>query len=140
MSMEKVQQALIQQFVTDYGTTWANRIAYENVKFTPPTAQAWLSVHFMPADERVATLGGDSGLDEATGLFQVNIYSPTGAGETTIRQTVNSLRTSFRPRVLQYGGQGVTILSRSRANGGSRDGFYVVPFSVSWRAHIRRNA
>lgn len=138
MSIEKVQQALLQKFVTDYAASWADRIAYENVDFTPPIAKPWLSVHFIPSAESIATLG-PSGMDEADGLLQVNIYTPTGAGEATLRQTVNQLRTSFKPQVLSYGGQPVTILSRSRATGGSRDGYYVVPFSVHWRARLPRS-
>lgn len=139
MSMEKVQQALLQRFLTDYGLAWVNRIAYENLVFSPPKAQPWLSVHFIPADERIATLGVN-GRDVADGIFQVTIHIPVGAGETTIRQTVNQLRLSFKPQVLGYGGQPVTILSRSRSNGGPRDGFYVIPFSVRWRAQLNRSS
>lgn len=138
MSLEKVQQALLTKFKADYGTAFANQIAYENLAFTPPKGKPWLSVHFMPADSSVATLGAN-GRDTENGIFQISLYTPQGVGEASIRQTVNAFRVSFKPQVLTFEGQPVSIISRSRANGGTRDGFYVVPFTVRWRAQLSRS-
>lgn len=138
MSLEKVQQALVITLLTDFGTAYANRIAYENLAFTATPGKPWLSVHFMPASEVIATLGSN-GRDEVNGILQVNIYLPSGEGEKNLRSIVNALRTTFKPQVLSFQGQGVTILSRSRANGSSQDGFYLVPFSVRWRTQLSRS-
>jgi hypothetical protein len=138
MSLEKIQQALLARFITDYGTDWKDKIAYENMVLNPPPASGFLSVHFMPGKSAVATLGTD-GQDEEEGLLQVSIFVPLGAGEGSIRAIVNSLRTSFKPQVLTYDGQPVTLLSRSRGTGKPSDAFYVVPFQVHWRARLTRN-
>lgn len=138
MSLEEVQQALLTKFVEDYGTTWANAIAYENVSFNPPAAAPWLAVHFIPTRDSIETLG-PNGLDLAKGLFQITIRLPIGTGEGSLRQIVNQLRVSFKPQVLTFSGQPVTILSRGRSTGGQRDNFYVVPFAAVWRALIPRN-
>lgn len=137
MSLEKVQQALIQQLVTSFPTWVAARIAWENKAFVPPAATAWLAVHFMPAGSQIATLG-TVGQDREEGLLQVTLAIPAGAGEGDSRATINLLRTCYKPGVLQYGGQPVTILSRSRAGGGTSEGFYKIPFTVRWRAHLTR--
>lgn len=139
MSLEKVQQALIQKFMTDFGEVWNGRIAWENVAFTAQPGEDWLAVHFMPADERLATLG-PYGVDQSDGILQVTISTPIGKGEGTIRSTVNSLRATFKPQSLLYDGQAVTILTRSRAKGGPVDGFFAVPFTIRWRARLTRTS
>lgn len=139
MSLEKVQQALINQFQTTFGTTWANRLSWENIAFTPPAAQAWMFFYFMPASERIATLG-PTGKDQVDGLVQIDVNYPVGVGESDIRKTINALRTCFKPGGLLYEGQGVTILSRSRAGGMESNGFYKVPFTIRWRAQIPRSS
>lgn len=137
MSDENVQQALIKTLKDAIFPTWEGKVAWENVQFSQPSAGQWLSVHYMPADSRVATLGG-SGYDEDTGMFQITINIPVGKGEENSRETISLLRTCFSPRTIQHSGQTVTIVSRNRSGGFTAGGFYKIPFTVYWRAHITR--
>jgi hypothetical protein len=137
MSQEKVQLALIATFKATFLPAWEGKVAWENVKFDQPRDGQWMSVHYMPADSRVATLGSE-GYDEDTGLFQITLCLPVGNGEGNSRETISLLRTCFKPRTIQYDGQSVTIVSRSRSPGSTVGGFYKIPFTVSWQAHINR--
>lgn len=139
MSLEKVQQALIFEYAAAF-PLWVSqgRIAWENIKFAPPSALPWMAFFFMPVGETIGTLGGDAGYDKAEGLVQIDLNYPTGAGEGNTRTTINELRACFRPRKISYDGQEVTILSRSRAGGMQSSGFYKIPFNVRWRAAITR--
>ena len=139
MSLEKVQLALLTLVKETFTTGWENRISWENAHFTQPKSGEWLSVKFMPADERIATLGA-LGLDEATGLFQISLFVPTGGGEGNTRETINVLRNCFRPRTVENGGQGVRILSRSRGPASTTTDSYQIPFTVKWQAQIPRNS
>lgn len=137
MSLSKVQACLIATLKGAFDATWPGKIQWENVSFTPPQGSEWMSVHFMPADENADTLG-DHGSDRNDGLFQITLHYPVGVGEGTSRQTIDQLRTCFRPRTLLHEGQSVTILSRSR--GSAKTGnFYAIPFTVRWKANIQRS-
>lgn len=133
--MEKIQQALIAAFMAAFPTFDK---AWENVAFKPTPTKPWLAFHFMPVDERIATLGPE-GYDVANGLVQIDVNYPIGAGESDSRKTINLLRACFKPQILVFDLQEVIILSRSRAGGRQTDGFYRIPFTVRWRAHLTRN-
>lgn len=135
--MEKIQQALIQLLLSAFASWQPLRIAWENKAFTAPKGEPWMAVHFMPADERIKTLGED-GFDEANGLFQVTLNYPLGVGEGSARATIEMLRSCFKPQVVIFEEQGVSILSRSRSNGREVDGFYAIPFTVRWRSQLTR--
>ncbi len=136
--MEKVQQALIAQLLASFPTWIEAQIAWENTAFTPPIAKPWLAFHFMPVEEKVATLG-PGGNDEANGLVQIDVNYPLGGGESDSRETINTLRTCFKPQLLGYEGQPVTILSRNRSGGLTSNGFYKIPFTVRWRSLLTRS-
>jgi len=137
MTLEKIQQGLIDKFVTAFSDWSPGRIAWENRHFTPPTALPWMYFYFMDADERISTLG-PIGQDEINGLVQIDVNYPAGAGESDLRETINLLRTCFAPTVFIYDSQPITILSRSRSGGRTTDGFYRVPFTVRWRSFLNR--
>lgn len=137
MSVENIQQALIQRLVAGMPMVNPNQFAWENKVFTPPQGTFWIQSFFMPVKERIATLSPE-GFDESDGLFQVDLNYPTGVGEANLRKTINFLRACFIPGKVSYSGQVVTILSRSRTGGKVVNGFFKVIFTVRWRAQIAR--
>lgn len=137
MSLQKVHQALINKFQLGFSSWMANHVAWENVPFRPKPAMPWMSFEFIPVDERISTLG-PTGLDEANGYVNIVVNYPANAGEGQQRKTIDDLRTCFKPQVLQYDGQGVAILARSRGGGGISNGFFAVAFTVRWRAQLSR--
>jgi hypothetical protein len=137
MSLELIQRTLIRAFKDSFGNWIATRVAWENKAFTPPQAQPWMSFFFIPVDERILTLGAE-GYDQIDGLVQIDLNQPSGTGEGATRKTINELRTCFKPRVLLYSGQSVTILSRTRGGGRITDGFFRIPFTVRWRSTLTR--
>jgi hypothetical protein len=138
MSLQKCQQALVTLYTNSFYPAWQNRVAWENVRFEPPQAMAWMAYFFVTVEERIGSLS-DEGTDRVEGLVQIDLNTPLGIGESTSRQTIDELRACFRPQTIGYDGQPVTILSRSRAGGMTSEGFYKIPFNVRWRANISRS-
>lgn len=140
MSLEKIQQALIQQLATSFPTWVADsQIAWENVAFTPPAGKPWLAFHFMPIDENIATLGPTgTGTDRIDGMVQIDVNYPEGTGEGSSRATINTLRDAYKPGILSYSSQPVTVTSRTRTNGLVTNGFFKIPFTIRWHAHLIR--
>jgi len=136
VSLAKVQKALLSPIKTAFAG-WGERVAWENVHRGAGT-EPWMSVSFMPADERTVTLGA-GGKDRNEGLLQVTLFYPAGKGEGTSRETIEQLRTCFSTRRLQYEGQDVLILGRYRGSGRSGDDWYQIPFTIRWQADIPRN-
>ena len=118
---------------------WHGLIAFPNVNYQPPGAKIWLRFHYMPGDSFQETLG-PGGLDQYNGIFQVDINIPEGAGEMTSRQILDDLRACFTPSSLQYGDQTVQVLARGPAGAITANQYYTIPFTVRWRASVRRDS
>ncbi|WP_397448131.1 phage tail terminator-like protein [Pseudomonas sp. NA-150] len=79
--------------------TWAKtrspvlRIAYQNVAFTPAANETYLQAFTIPAGTDSSTLAGDHRL--YTGLFQVSIVTPSGAGPGAADGLVDELAAVF---------------------------------------------
>lgn len=132
MSWDKICKALYTPLI-DNLSEWA--IAWENT--TIAHANKWLSVHLLPADESVLTLG-TGGVDRAEGLMQITLHYPAGQGEGDSRSVIDSLRACYLPGTLEFEGQTVRVLSRYRSTGRTVAEWYSVPFTVRWQADIPR--
>lgn len=142
MSLELIQKGLINKLTTTFAS-WqtAHRIAWENVVFDPSKVPglAWMRATFMPASEMVGSLGAN-GLDKNEGLFQIDVNYPEGVGEAASRTTINELHACYKPGSFIYSGQQIAILNRFRGPAMTTEGFYKIPFTVRWRAHLLRSS
>ena len=71
----------------------ADKTAYEGVSFTPPAGK-WGMVTNLRAGADVASLGV-AGMDEHTGVFQIDVSVPEGTGTATLLRDADTLRAYF---------------------------------------------
>ncbi|WBA79554.1 phage tail terminator-like protein [Endozoicomonas sp. GU-1] len=113
-------------------------IAWENI--TPPDVSgSWLAVFFVPADTVGSTLG-DTGLDQTTGFFQIDINAPIGGGWAELCKHSDYIQRSFRiGKQLIYDGHSVYITSSSRTGARVESGWYRQTVTINWLSYNRRD-
>lgn len=115
--------------------------AYEGEEFTPPTdGSDWAAVFILPATSEPTSMGV-GGMDEHTGIMQVDFSTKHGTGRATLLGYVQSMRDEF---VVGKGytrnSQAVEITSVERSPVREIDGWMRVSVSVNWLARTIRPA
>ncbi|WP_257292213.1 DUF4128 domain-containing protein [Endozoicomonas sp. ONNA1] len=112
-------------------------IVWENVD--PPKKESeWLAAYFLPASTVQSSLG-DTGLDQTTGIYQIDVHTETGIGWGSLHALADQIQSGFRlGRCLEYQGQKVTVTGSSRTQGGSEGGWFKASISIQWLAYIAR--
>lgn len=135
MSLNDVQYAL-QHAVSQCLQGWP--LAEENKPFRPQGGRKWAAVHFLPRQPAAAALGSDAA-DEVRGIVQIDLNYPPGLGTDEARRDFELVRQCFHAGTrLARNGREVLIINCGRAAGQNLDGFYRVPITISWFAHIER--
>lgn len=136
-SKTKVRSALL-KMLTDSAILPVGKVAFENVAFTPPSAQPWFSVFYIPSEPQVATLGA-GGEDRVEGFLQIDLNYPTGTGEAALNAKYDELQSCFTAgaRAL-YQGQEVVIVSCGRSGGRNVDSCFRVSVTVRFYANVNR--
>lgn len=107
-------------------------IAWPNIPFEPQAGSTYIRPSFLPADTTQVGLGAD-GLDDTTGIYQIDVVYPAGTGRSSIPDAVADHFS--RGTVLSYNGTNVRIRSVSIAQA-LRDGaFYFVPVSIAFQTY-----
>ncbi|WP_223506839.1 phage tail terminator-like protein [Pseudomonas sp. GL-RE-29] len=88
--------------------TPALRIAYQGVPLTPNDGETYLAAFTLPAGTSSETLGGDH--RAFTGLFQVSVVTPAGAGTGKAEGIVDELAALF-PLNDRYAKAGLTVMT-----------------------------
>lgn len=141
MSEIKINAALVSGLTaTALGLPTAN----EGKNFTPPSVSLpWAAWFNMPAGTDVASLG-QGGMDETTGVFQVDLNYPLNDGTGNILAAVQKLRDYFvAGRRLVYQGQCVKIgldggLVFQRSNLRPVNGWQQINVSIYYSANTIR--
>lgn len=124
-----IQAALDNRLAT---LTGSYEIAWPNIPYEPEGDTLYLRPSFLPADTTQVGLGA-SGLDDTTGIYQVDVVYPAESGRSSIPDAVADHFS--RGTVLSYNGTNVRIRSVSIASG-IRDGaFYFVPVSIAFQTY-----
>ncbi|AZE90217.1 phage tail terminator-like protein [Pseudomonas orientalis] len=110
------------------------KIVFENTAYTPAEGETYLRAFTIPGDTASNTLGGDHRL--FTGVFQVSIIAPAGAGKTMTNPIAAELTGLFLLYARDTKGQ-LTVVTMSPVDPGpgiTSDSTYTVPVSFSYRA------
>lgn len=137
MSLSNVYQALRVAYLEGNFFTSA-KTEFENLAFTPPTAEAWASFYFVPSQPVVATLG-TRGDDRYDGFVQIDLNYPLNSGANPVRAMGDSITNRFTAgRRFSYSGQEVVIVSCGCSQGRVVNSFYRVSVTVVFYAFVTR--
>ena len=132
-----IRSALAKAFV-DGAFFTSDKIAWENVAFTPPSATAWAKFTYVPSEPSAATLG-TNGHDEVTGFVQIDLNFPDGLGDKPASDKYEAIRSLFKiGSRFTYGGYTVSVQSCGRSQGRNVDGYYRVAVTVFFNSRIQR--
>jgi hypothetical protein len=112
----------------------ALRIAYQGVTFTQAAGETYLESFVLPAGTTSESLGGDH--KAYTGVFQVSVIGPAGAGTGKSEGIVDELAALF-PLFDRYSKAGLTVVTMTPVEQGPGipDGSnWTVPASFQYRA------
>lgn len=110
--------------------------AFENTQFTPVVGSPYQRVNLLRAIP--ADLERGRKLVELSGIFQVTLFYPIGAGTKDIEERAELLKTSFKPPMsIVESGTVVNIFKTAKiAPGYVDDDRFVVPVSIPWIAQV----
>ena len=87
-----IRNALVQSWIDGaFGLPWAK----PGKDFDPETGEPWASIHVLPAQPGVATLG-DTGQDRHDGVFQIDLNWPLDSGDSPLLAKADEVARRFR--------------------------------------------
>jgi hypothetical protein len=112
--------------------------ALEGCDFTPALGVPWVRESYKPGPEDAKSLHSGGQLVRMEGLYMVDLFYPNTAreqGTLPATRMADKVRRSFRPGAsFTYNGQRVTVVKSFLSSGDKRDGWYMVPVTVKFRA------
>ncbi len=135
MSETRINAAL----VTAYGEALPGvPTAYEGASFTPTTGTKWAQLNNLRAGADVASLGV-SGMDEHTGVFQIDVNVPEDTGTGVLLADADTLRAYFvAGRSFTYQTQTVRVRRADVSAVRRVDGWLRVSVSITYSAFTIR--
>lgn len=135
MSALKINAAL----VTAYRAVMPSvPTAFEGVAFTPTTGQKWAQVTNLRAGDDVASIGV-GGMDESTGVFQIDVNVPENTGTAVLLADADALRAYFvAGRLLTYQTQTVRVRRADVSPIRRVDGWLRISVSITYSAFTTR--
>lgn len=110
-------------------------VAWENVAFAPVAGAMYLKPSLLPGEPTQAELG-NNGLNMHTGLYQISVFAPAGAGVAAVNTLVNSICDHFKRGVeLTYGGVTVRLVKAYPSPMMQETDWIHIPITVQWRSY-----
>lgn len=112
---------------------------YENIPFDKPVDDSpWAAVWYMP-NTPVGVTAGEGGLDEITGIFQIDLNYPLNSGTKAARDMANKVMDAFpQGHNLMYNDAWVRPRQIGRTQGREVDGWWRVSVTVVWYSRLQR--
>lgn len=111
-------------------------IAWENIPFTPVKNTLYLRPTILPASTIQAALG-TNGIDEYLGIYQIDIFAPSGLGRGEAETKADAIADHFkRGTDLSKNGKTIRLGNVSRNTGIKDEDRFVISISINYMAHI----
>lgn len=135
MAVESDIFAALMARVASLALTPAMPVAYPNVTYTPPAAQRYLEVKFVPNDN---DRFGMSTTHRIFGLLQFNVHGKKGTGEAAARTDAAAVAGHFPCDLeLESGATRLRITSRPAVRDMIvEDASVFIPILVSWETFV----
>ena len=116
--------------------TGSSPVAWQNTVFKPAKSTLYLRPSLLPVSSAQIGLGS-AGLDEHSGIYQVDVYAPSGKGRSEAEVKADSVADHFkRGTDLTYNGVTVRLGDTSRNQGLMEDDRFVISVSINYSAHV----
>lgn len=110
-------------------------IAWANTNYKPTKNTLYLRPNILPASANQSGLGS-AGIDTHLGIYQVDIFAPTGKGRGIAEAKADAIADHFkRGTDLVYNGVTVRLGNNSRAAATIEDDRYVISVSINYMVH-----
>lgn len=111
-------------------------IAWQNTVFKPTKTALYLKPTNLPVSAIQTGLGA-SGIDQHTGIYQVDVYAIAGKGRNAAEVKADAVADHFkRGTDLTYNGITVRLGDTSRNTGIIVDDRFVISVSINYTAHV----
>jgi len=86
MSLNTLRSHIESRIATEFASSPALQVSYENVPFTPPNDASWIQTFITWGDSTYATIlttssrGSGDGFERRNGVLTFNVFSPRGQG------------------------------------------------------------
>jgi len=128
-----ISSALDSRLNTLAGTT---PIAWENTVYVPVKDTLFLRPTNLPAETLQAGLGV-SGIDEYIGIYQIDIFAPSGTGRGEAESKADAVADHFkRGTDLSNNGKTIRLGNVSRNAGIKSDDRFIISISINYMAHV----
>jgi len=108
-------------------------VAWENIAFTPLTGVPYLRPALLPGEPTQAEIG-TAGANRHTGIYQISIYAPTGAGLAAINALRDGLIDHFkRGTTLAYSGLTIRVEKAFTGPTMQETDWLHIPISIRYR-------
>lgn len=113
-----------------------NTIAYENRPVSPNKDELYLRATLLPGDVEQSSLG-DNGTDRNVGIYQVDVFAPSGKGKKEAIEMADLIANQFkRGTYLNHNGRTLRIRAVSRqASQNDVNGWFMIPVEVHYIAY-----
>jgi len=129
----KIGQAFIQAFID---ANFGLEIAHQNENYTPTEDIEYFELINIPNDETPLSI---KHTNETDGIFQVNLYWPSGTGAIDAKLKVEEVTEAFKIGTeVCYSGQCATVTKTSVDSGTNKDGWYKTIITIGYYANITR--
>lgn len=96
---QDIRAGLQKRALTTTGMPAEGSRAYEGVKFEPQPGEAWVRMTLIPTDSMAIVSGASA---TQTGLFQIDLYEPSGLGTGSVEALADAVMDKFRVGTLVY--------------------------------------
>ena len=112
-------------------------VSFPNISYDA-SEKAFAELDILPSQPNAVTMG-DYGEDEHKGIFQIDLYYPTGKGDMAILTKADQIARHFKAGTkYSYESQEVFIESCGVSNGRQEQGRYRMIITINYRARISR--
>jgi hypothetical protein len=111
-------------------------VAWPNLNYVPTLGTLFIRPTILPAETVGATMGTSTGTDSQSGIYQIDIFAPSGVGRSATTTLADAIADHFSPLTeLTYNSQIVTIISVSQGVAYVEDAWYHTPIEIKYLSY-----
>lgn len=127
MSYEQVRKDVQEFFSENFTGVEAEKIAWDNVSFTPVNGEAWVRVSLQHNISNMVSVGGPNVKIRRFGILFVQVFVPEGNGTALAEQIADNVATTLEAKQMDTG---LTFQETTKREVGVGAGWYQVNVST----------